>query len=425
VPIVLENDIIGFLNLDSGTPHTFTQQHSEWLRVFAQQAGTAIRNARMVEEISEYATTLELHVLERTLELENEQAQLDAILNAMRDGVIYQVGGLANTPRYVNRALTQITGFSQDEWLDGTAQRHINTRIGADMSEIQRRVDKMFAYQHYWEDELELPRKDGTTFDTRLTRTEVLNNDGERLGIVTVLRDISQAKALEEQKARFIASASHELRTPIANMKTRLFLMKRRPERFPEHIEVAESVVNLMQQLVEDMFDLARFERGVISLEREDVVLQEIIRQVVSYLEPEAERQQIELRIDTPPHPLHVQADPYRLLQVVINLMKNALNYTPVEGVVNIQLTIEGDEALITVMDNGPGIDEKMLSHLFEPFFRLSEDNKGAGLGLSIAQEIVKSHGGSISVESTVGVGSRFTVHLPLHQSQAAVKAEM
>jgi signal transduction histidine kinase len=92
---------------------------------------------------------------------------------------------------------------------------------------------------------------------------------------------------------------------------------------------------------------------------------------------------------------------------------------------VNIQLTIKGDEALIAVMDNGPGIDEKMLSHLFEPFFRLSEDNKGAGLGLSIAQEIVKSHGGSISVESTVGVGSRFMVHLPLHQSQAAIETEI
>ena len=144
------------------------------------------------------------------------------------------------------------------------------------------------------------------------------------------------------------------------------------------------------------------------------MVLQELIQQIVAYQEPEAERKQIAFVLNMPDEAVQLEADPFRMAQVLINLVKNALNYTPVQGAIHVSLVIEAHEAVIAVEDNGPGIVADALPHLFEAFFRLSEDNKGAGLGLSIAQEIVKAHGGSIAVESTVGVGSCFTVRLPL-----------
>jgi PAS domain S-box-containing protein len=414
VPIMLEDKIEGFLNLDSRHAYHFTKQHAQWLSAFAQQAGTAIRNSRLADKTRDYATTLELQVLERTRALENERAQLHAILNAIRDGVIYQVGGMANTPKYVNHALAEMTGFTEDEWLNGTAQRDVNTQSWEERRELFQRVEQVLSYRDHWEGESTLKCRDGQIFDAGLVRSEVRDGNGERLGIVTVVRDISQEKALAEQKARFIASASHELRTPIANIKTRLFLMKRRPERFMEHIEIAESVTNLMQNLVEDMFDLSRFERGIVNIKPEPMVLQELIQQIVAYQEPEAERKQIAFVLNMPDEAVQLEADPFRMAQVLINIVKNALNYTPIEGAIHISLVIEANEAVIAVADNGPGIAADALPHLFEAFFRLSEDNKGAGLGLSIAQEIVKAHGGSIAVESTVGVGSCFTVRLPL-----------
>jgi signal transduction histidine kinase len=247
-------------------------------------------------------------------------------------------------------------------------------------------------------------------------RTEVRNADGQRIGLVTVLRDISQAKQLEEQKARFIASASHELRTPIANIKTRLYLLRRRPDQIQQHIDIIESVVTWMQNLVEDMFDISRFERGVIALEREDITLQAFIDRVVEYQAPEAERLQINLQRHYPTTPITISADPYRLTQVVSNLLSNALHHTPQNGRVVVRLKQTGDHVHIRVEDSGAGIPEAHLPHLFQPFFRGddSDNPQGAGLGLSIAQEIVQLHGGEITVESSPETGSTFIVRLPL-----------
>ncbi|MDQ7034797.1 MAG: PAS domain-containing sensor histidine kinase [Anaerolineae bacterium] len=292
----------------------------------------------------------------------------------------------------------------------------LNTSDAEEREALFQRIEKRLLHQGYWEGEATFKRKDGRTFDAAIIRSDARDSTGKRQGIVTVLRDISQEKELAEQKARFIASASHELRTPIANIKTRLFLMKRRPEQFMEHINIAESVASLMQKLVEDMFDISRFERGIIVINPEDVVLQDLLTQVVAYQEPEAERRQITIKIDLPSEPLHLQVDPYRLSQVMINLLKNALSYTSTEGIIQVRAVMDENNVVIQVIDNGAGISQEALPQLFQPFFRISEDNKGAGLGLSISQEIVKAHGGIIEVDSTVGKGSSFTIRLPLHQ---------
>jgi len=415
VPIMIHGAVIGFLNVDSRVAHVFTDEHAQWLKAFANQAGIAIRNARMVAEIRSYASELEQRVQERTRELEVERAQLQAILNAMRSGVVFQ--DLDLKPQYINTALTTISGYTQAEWLSGKAQAALNTAPQETRDQLWRKIVHSFEKQGYWEGETTLHHQERGPIDVGIMRTPVLNSDKQRIGLVTVLRDISQEKALERQKMRFIAHASHELRTPIANMKTRLFLMRRKPERFMEHIEVAESVVNWMQNLVENMFDISRFERGVMALDLESVQLQPFIHKVVQFQMPEAERQQINVQLDMPAEPLIIEADPYRLAQVLTNLLSNALRYTPESGAVRVQVAAEAEQrVIIKVADDGPGIKEEDLPFLFQPFFRAADDNQGAGLGLSISQEIVKLHRGEIDVHSVYGAGTEITVVLPIQQ---------
>ncbi len=416
-PILSKGNVIGFINLCAAQPNTFTEEHARRVQSFANQAGVAIQNARLLAEIKHYAAELEERVNERTAQLDHERAQLNAILNAMRDGVIYS--DTNRRIRYVNQALIEMTDLPLEQWLSGEAQRHVNTATDDDMKTLWENVLDTLNRQGFWQNETKLKRADGSIFDALLIRTEVTKTSGERIGVVTVVRDISQEKALEEQKRRFIAHAAHELRTPTANLKTRLYLMRRQPEKLSEHLAISEEVVKWMQVLIENLFDMSRFEHGVIVLERGEVILQEIVAAVVTFNEPEARAKNITLEHRLPDLPIRINGDATRLKQVVTNLVTNAIHYTPDGGHIVVSAGRRKHPngltyATISVSDNGIGIPAEYLPHLFQPFFRVTEDNKGAGLGLSISRDIVVAHGGDLTVESVVGQGSLFTVWLPL-----------
>lgn len=421
VPIQLGDEIIGFLNLDSGKPNQFTPEHAEQLMAFAEQAGNAIRNVQLITSIRDHAAELEQRINERTAQLQHERAQLHAILNAMRDGVVYiDFDGQVN---YINPAMIDITGYDAPAWTADAFDQMTGAIDEPVRERFKRRMRRSLEQHGYWEGDAPFLRQDGSMFEGAMTRVVVKNAEGNHAGVLTVLRDISQDRELEQQKARFIAIAAHELRTPIANLKTRLYLMNRQRERFDEHITVATSVVNWMQKLVEDMFDISRFERGVISLEPEIVELQDLIQQVVAMHRPEAERQNIRLNVNMPPDAIIIEVDPFRISQVIINLLTNAINYTDTDGhiTVDVQELIQDGQPYIQIQvaDTGRGIDDSNLPFLFQPFFRASDDSRGAGLGLSIANEIIRLHHGSISVESRVGEGSSFKVLLPARAAVA------
>jgi PAS domain S-box-containing protein len=415
VPITLEQGVIGFLNLDSEHPNSFTLQHAEWLMAFANQAALALHNARLMDQIRHYAADLERIAQART-------AQLRAVLGSIRDGLIYH--NLDQEAQYLNRALVEMLGYSSAEWMSGKLD--YRQLIDGDEESVRRqveRIDQLVRLRDYVQEEARLRCKDGSTLSALLTRVIVRDEDGSPLGVLTLIRDISEEKALQEQRERFIANASHELRTPIANIKTRLYLMMRKPESIPENLEIIVKVTNWMQRLVDDMFDLSRFQRGLIELEREPVDIRGLLRDVLVFQQPEAERKDILLALKAPTEPVIVSVDPYRIMQVFSNLVSNALHHTPMEGRVVVEVSLSAAaprEVIITVKDTGSGIAEEHLEHLFKPFYRGTTESRGAGLGLTIAQEIVSLHGGRIIVESAPGMGSCFTVRLPVEIPETA-----
>ncbi len=420
IPIHIQDTVLALISLDSIKPNTFTQEHVERLVIFSHQVAIAIKNAQLVEEIKNYAQHLETRVEQRTRELELERSQLRAILDAMRDGVYYS--DKDHKPVYINNALSEITGYTAEVWLSGKAFAYVNNAVSLDRKQMWADVEAYLDENQFWQTETILTRSDKRLMDASLTRTKVTGADNQLEGIVTVVRDISLQKQLEQQKARFIANAAHELRTPITNIKTRLFLMKHAPEKFTEHLAIAESAINWMQSLVENLFEHSRFERGIIQLDIERIVLQSDLYMIVETHQAEAQYKNINIVAEWQPDDIIMYVDRSRFRQVIANLLNNALNYTPEGGMITVsaQEIKEDDKQkiLLQVADTGVGIEKSHLANLFQPFYRAIEDGKGAGLGLSIAREIIEAHQGTIEVDSTIGEGTTFSITLPKHQTE-------
>jgi PAS domain S-box-containing protein len=411
-PIRIGGQVMGFLNLDSEKPHAFAHKDAEKLMAFADQVAIAIQNARLYDTIRRHADELETRVAERTEELESERAQLRAILDGMQEGVMgaLRYEGRIPRQRYVNRAMREMLGYDAEEWnpLLFKSESQTIEEFARQFEQVERTVFS----RGLWKGEMKLRRKDGTEFDSEVTISRVDWQD-DVLGSVMLLRDISEEKALQEQKDRFVAHASHELRTPIANLKTRLYLMQKQPDRLNEHLMIAEQVTERMKRLVEDLLDLSRFRSGVIPLERQDMVVQDLITHVLELQRQEGEQKQINIQSELPQTPIHISADPERMAQVVTNLVTNAINYTAEGGQAWVTVTSEADGYVaIEIRDSGIGISAEHLPYIFQPFYRVRQKGVGTGLGLSITKEIVERHGGTIMVESESGRGSTFTVRL-------------
>jgi PAS domain S-box-containing protein len=420
-PIRIEGKVIGFVNLDSAMSNRFSQADADKLQAFADQAGIAIHNANLFAAITRHASDLETRVTARTAELVNERAQLQAIMDAMTEGVFGVLFGEKPT-RYANTAFQQLTGYQAEEWVFDLLKPQSSDEPSDFTQDLDDLYDSLTSGM-VWEGRGPVRRKDGRAFDAHLILTRIDSEDGSPVGVVTILRDISQERALERQKSLFVANASHELRTPITNMMTRLYLIRKQPEALDTHLQVLDEVARRMRGLVEDLLDHSRFERGVIPLEPKLIDVRLLVTQVVNLQIPEAEKKHIDLTVKQPDAALMSMVDPERMIQVITNLIINAIHYTPEGGNVNVvvdsvQQNDESERIRIIVQDTGIGIPSALLPNLFKPFFRVSEKTKGTGLGLSIARDIVRAHDGDIVVESVSGAGSRFIVDIP-----AAVKA--
>lgn len=241
----------------------------------------------------------------------------------------------------------------------------------------------------------------------------------EPLGLV-VLRDVTELRRLEGVRREFVANVSHELRTPLASIKALVETLEAGAVDDPDvagdflHRIVGE--VDRLAALVDELLDLARLESGRVTLHAEAMDPKDLLERAAERLRSQTERSRLTLAIEVPPGLPAVRADRARVEQVVLNLLHNAIKFTPPGGRVTIA-AVERDGSLeVSVRDTGVGVPEDELPRLFERFYKADKARRseGTGLGLAIAKHIVQAHGGAIWAESRPGNGSTFRFTLPL-----------
>lgn len=245
-------------------------------------------------------------------------------------------------------------------------------------------------------------------------------DDEGRVGKLIVLRDMTDLRRLEEVRTLFLGSVSHELRTPLTIIKgfaATLLDLPETHEDLKKPLTRIDNEADRLTRLVNDLLDLTKIRSQKLSLELEPLVPEEVVEDAVELLRAHAERQGVELalRLEGELKLSPIPADRDRLKQVIINLVDNAVKFTPTGGQVTVRTRTRGQEWLLEVEDTGPGIPSEELPHLFDHFFRSREVRQvgGTGLGLAIVREIVEMHRGRVWAESEVGQGTRVCVALP------------
>ncbi len=233
--------------------------------------------------------------------------------------------------------------------------------------------------------------------------------------------DLIERRANNLRRAKqFTADVTHELRTPLTILRGETELALRNDRDINQLHQVLESnleEINRMTFLIEDLLLLSKSDLGEIPLKTEPMRLDSLIEELHHQAQLLATDKNIEVTLLSKHESISLQADNLRLRQVFLNLLTNAIKYTPEDGSVSIELTEEASFVTITISDSGIGMEEKHLNSIFDRFYRINKTNNrydgGTGLGLSIVKWIVNAHQGEINVTSTLGQGSTFTVTLP------------
>jgi CheY-like chemotaxis protein len=254
--------------------------------------------------------------------------------------------------------------------------------------------------------------------------------------VAALFRDITERRSAEDQlrsfaddlaevdrrKTDFLATLAHELRNPLAPIRSGLGVMRLNRDEAPAMARVREMMerqVTHMVHLIDDLLDIARISGGKLNLRKTRVALSDVLRSAVETSQPLVEAGRHELQVDLPADQLYVDGDATRIAQVVANLLNNAAKYTPAGGHIALTLRRVDSLALIEVTDTGIGIPAAALGGVFDMFSQVGSEidrsQGGLGIGLSLVRELVQMHGGSVVAQSAgAGQGSRFTVRLPL-----------
>jgi signal transduction histidine kinase len=240
----------------------------------------------------------------------------------------------------------------------------------------------------------------------------------EHQRMVERIANLEAERRLAELQSEFLATVSHELKTPLGFIKGYATTLLRQDADWNENerrefLHVIDEETDYMGNLVNNLLDSSRLQTGTLEMEMQDVDLVTLMKELLNRFR--AHYSELHINLETPNKEIHVWADPVRLSQVMENLMSNAAKYAPSSNVV-IQVEDKEDHAAIHVADKGPGIAPEHVEHVFKRFYRVPDQRdsvRGSGLGLYICQQIAEAHGGKVSVVSEPGSGTRFSVQLP------------
>lgn len=373
----------------------------------------------LAAQLQRYATQLEQMVEERTTELRRAKEQIEIILNNTRDAVaLAQPNGDIQTR---NPAFIAMFGEQVSNWIEGL----LWTVVGDEhSSSVGNALLNMMQTRQRQRIEAQIAIENGSERDIDLMFIPVqMVNEADQPGILVSAHDITHMKEVERFKTRFVADAVHDLATPITGLSTRLYLLKRSPEKLDMHMQALENQVAHFRDLLSDLRTLSQLDRQEVTLDLKACDVSQIITRVFDTYEPVALDKSQTLNLIAASNLPEMILDQRQSERVFLNLISNAINYTPNGKTITIQTAIEDTDMVFSVTDQGIGISAEDQPRVFERFYRTEKARQtqsgGTGLGLAIVKEIVELHGGRVTVESELGQGSTFTVRLPIKNNLA------
>ncbi|MGN6545641.1 MAG: PAS domain-containing sensor histidine kinase [Aureliella sp.] len=364
---------------------------------------------------------------ERLLKRALDDVGTHALIMLDPDGVV--VGWLAGAERLLGYKAEEIIGrnasilFTPEDLEKDLAACELTTATAIGESEDDR-----------WQ-----VRKDGGRIWVSGTVTALHHEDGNVIGFAKIMRNRTDQKShletlesrvsayhkAEQRKNAFISTLAHELRSPLAALLNATQLLQRSQSVSPEltlTVNMIRRQTEFMGRMIDDLLEVARTAAGKVQLQREWMVLQDVVLQAVETCRPSLDERTQMLQVIMPQVPVHLDADPLRLRQVFINLLENAAKYTQYGGTIWVKATTEGDEAVVRIADTGIGIPPEIMPHIFDLFTQADFAHRsqgGLGIGLSVVKDTVALHGGSVQAASDgLGKGSEFTVRLPLPRTK-------
>jgi two-component system phosphate regulon sensor histidine kinase PhoR len=369
-----------------------------------------------IGSLSEGLNYMALRLKESIRQITEERNRIKAILASMNDGVIAidRSGNIL----LINPAVEQIFNIKYEQCL------------GKSLIEIVRNYELEILLKSVLESgksvikELQILAPDPRSF--RIS-TAPLTSETGLVGVVAVMRDVTVFRQVEKMKTDFVANVSHELRTPLTSIKgfveTLLDGALADPETARRFLEIINEETNRLNRLITDLMSLSNIEAERLRIKKSPVDLGKLIINTVSILSPQAKNKGIEISVNITDSIPVVECDEDMIGQLLINLIDNAIKYTPHKGTIAVSAEpcSEGIKMAkgikVAVKDTGIGIPVESTPRLFERFYRVdkarSREMGGTGLGLAIVKHILEVHNGSIEVESRIGQGSTFTFYLP------------
>lgn len=384
----------GILWLGYRKPHNVNQTERDLLHTLGGQASVLVENARL------FATA------------EGGRRRLAAVLASTSDAVI--VTDQTERVLLINRAMERVFQLSASKVIG---------RPVADVISVKLLVEALTGEKDRTRN-LEIPTGDGKIY--YCSASTIISNDGQVLGRVAVLHDITHYKEIDEMKSDFVATVSHDLRSPLTFMRgysTMLPMVGDLNEKQQEYVDKILNGIEQMSNLVDDLLDLGRIEAGV-DLRYEDIRIEPLLSDIATEYFQHAHLQGIKLEVEVAPGVPAVKGDEALIRQAITNLITNGIKYAPNSGAMTLKAESLDGEVVISVTDRGPGIAKQEQMRLFEKFFRVqqrgTEKVKGSGLGLAIVKSIAERHGGRVWCQSRLGQGSTFSISLPVPEKARA-----
>ena len=361
-------------------------------------------------QVSIKTVTRQLVNVEKIL---NEKSKAEAIVESISDGII--VTDMNNNIILVNEAAEKIFNIKEQDVLDRQFLEGINNpKIFDSIQEVLKNKNLKSSLKQI---EISLASNNKKMYCKVYVSSISKNN--ENIGVITLLQDITKSKEIDKMKTEFIATVSHEFKTPLTSigMSVDLLSADKDINSNPMHkdlIRIIKEEKERMVYLIKDLLDLSKIETGKGQIKLENCKLKSILENSIEDLKNYCDEQEAEVTLENIDENLSVYADPSKISLVIKNLISNAVKYRKenVKPKILIDIIKKSNNVIVSVKDNGRGIPQDYLEKIFEKFIqvKVSNDGKieGTGLGLSICKGIIKAHNGEIWVESTVDKGSTF-----------------